>query len=267
MFGGRIFICADMHGDARAIKDAINSIDNPTSEDIIIIAGDAGFEYGDYVMGSAKRAASKFPGKWIVMRGNHDNCYMKNHSHTKVKIDGKIFEEEVLIADDGWAFVDSNKDFIYQKRYPNIWYIDDHGGLYTIGDFVFLFLPGAYSVDKYYRLRNNYPYNQDEQLTQDAMDELYDIVCNWNRMDFPIDYVVGHTFPKWLESYYSDMFISTIDQSSVDKTTEMWLGLMSEEFEKNRNFKMYYGGHMHDERYLTDKYMMVYQYPIEIGME
>ena len=63
------------------------------------------------------------------------------------------------------------------------------------------------------------------------------------------------------------MFISTIDQSSVDKTTEMWLGLMSEEFEKNSNFKMYYGGHMHDERQLTDKYMMVYQCPIEIGME
>lgn len=249
MFDGRIFICADIHGDSYVIKNIIKQIDNPQSNDIIIVAGDAGFEYGDHIMGIAKRAAKKFPGKWIVMRGNHDNCYMKEHKNDK-----------------GWSFVEEGLDtFIYQNKYPNIWYINDNGGIYNIGDFTFLFLPGAYSVDKYYRLRNNYPYNQDEQLTQDKMGELYDIVCNWNRMNFPIDYVVGHTFPKWLEPYYSDLFFPTIDQSTVDKTTENWLSIMSELFEKNPDFKQYYAGHFHDERQLIDKYMMVYQYPIEIG--
>lgn len=255
MFNGRIFICADVHGSASAINNVINQIDNPTKDDVIIIAGDAGFEYGNKVMGSAKRAARRFPGKWIVMRGNHDNCYMKNH-----------MEDSESIPVQGWNFYENGQDiYIYQKKYPNILYINDDGGIYTIGNYNFLFLPGAYSVDKWYRLRMGYPYNEDEQLSEQSMNDLYDLVKDWNNNNFPIDYVVGHTFPKWLESYYSDMFLSTIDQASVDKRTEQWLGVMSGEFEKNPSFKMYYGGHMHDIRQLQDKYMMVYQNPIEIG--
>ena len=251
MFDGRIFICADIHGDSYVIKNIINQIDNPQSNDIIIVAGDAGFEYGDYNMGAAKRAAKRFPGKWIIMRGNHDNCYMKDHKNDK-----------------GWSFIQDDIDtFIYQNKYSNIWYINDNGGIYTIGDYNFLFLPGAYSVDKYYRLRNGYPYNPDEQLDPEVMDELYDIVCDWNNQNFPIDYVIGHTFPKRLEIYYSDLFISSIDQSSVDKKTENWLDIMSYIFEKNPSFKQYYAGHFHDERKLKNKYIMVYQNPIEIGIE
>lgn len=248
-YNGRIFICADIHGEATAIRNIINAIDKPTEKDIIIVAGDAGFEYGNYNMGAAKRAARKFPGKWIVMRGNHDNCYMRDHA-----------------KDESWSFLE-NDDYIYQNKYPNILYIRDSGGIYTINDLVFLFLPGAYSVDKYYRLRNHYPYNENEQLSIYEMNELIDIVKFWNLQGFPINYVVGHTFPKWLEPYYSYLFISSLNQSNIDKTTEMWLGEMSEHFEKNPDFKMYYGGHFHDERRLTDKYMMVYQNPIEIGME
>jgi len=248
---GRIFICADLHGDAYVIKNIIDQIKNPSKEDIIIVAGDAGFEYGNYTMGAAKKMAQKFPGHWIVMRGNHDNCYMNDHQNDK-----------------GWSFIeDGVNTFIYQNKYPNIWYINDNGGIYNIKDFTFLFLPGAYSVDKYYRLRNNYPYNPNEQLDTTTMNELCDIVRSWNEKGFPIDYVVGHTFPKWLEPYYSDLFISGLDQSNIDKTTEQWLGVISEYFEDNPSFKMYYGGHFHSQKYMTDKYMMVYQNPIEIGTE
>ena len=256
MFNGRIFVCGDIHGDANVVTSIVNSIENPQADDIIIIAGDAGFEYGNYIMGRAKRAAKKFPGRWIVMRGNHDNCYWKDH----------IFvENDSFKVENGWNIIGGEDQFIYQNKYPNIWYVHDNGGIYTIGDWNFLFLPGAYSIDKDYRLRMGYPYNPKEQLDTFTMNECYDMVLNWNKMGFPIDYVIGHTFPLKLEYTYRDRFISFIDQSTVDKRTEQWLDNMSNLFEKNPDFKMYYGGHFHYEKKLTDKYTMVYQSPLEIG--
>lgn len=57
-----IYVCGDIHGDRRNIKTIINQIQNPTKDDFIIIAGDAGFEYEEYVMGQAKKEAARFPG-------------------------------------------------------------------------------------------------------------------------------------------------------------------------------------------------------------
>ena len=251
-YKGRIFICADLHGDPRVIQQVIAKIENPTKDDVIIVAGDAGFEYGTYSMGSAKRAARKFPGHWIVMRGNHDNCYVKRHTYNGVLMNG-------------WSFYGNQNEYIYQNKYPNILYVSDLGGIYFIKGLNFLFLPGAYSVDKNFRLRNNYPYNPEEQLSKDDMLKMIVLVDDWNKQNFPIDYVIGHTFPKWLEPRYEDLFMSGLNQSEIDKTTEMWLGEMSELFERNYAFKQYFGGHFHDSRWLTDKYRMVYHDPIEIG--
>lgn len=57
-----IYITGDIHGNANNIHNTIFQIENPSKEDFIIVAGDAGFEYEQYVMGQAKKAARKFPG-------------------------------------------------------------------------------------------------------------------------------------------------------------------------------------------------------------
>lgn len=59
---GRIFCCGDIHGAGYNITSLITQIDEPTEDDIIIICGDAGFEYGTYIQGAAKKIAAKFPG-------------------------------------------------------------------------------------------------------------------------------------------------------------------------------------------------------------
>lgn len=58
----RIFVTGDLHGSALEIKSRISQIENPQKDDYIIVCGDAGFEYEDYIMGQAKKAAKKFPG-------------------------------------------------------------------------------------------------------------------------------------------------------------------------------------------------------------
>ena len=238
---GRIFITGDKHAKPICIRDAISQIDNPSEDDIIIIAGDAGFEYQEYVMGQAKMEARKFPGKWIVLRGNHDSRYW-NHE-----------------GDPGWEITEyQNCEYLYQKKYPNIWYLPDTGCIYTLNNYNILFIPGAYSVDKWYRLRSHYPWNPYEQLTDKEKDELNLLVYEWIDLGFDIDFVIAHTFPSKIESYYNDLFMEELDQSSVDKSTEDWLNSMADLYEKASGFKQYFGGHFHSDRTLTDKYTMVY---------
>lgn len=250
----------DLHGNANAFNMRVAQyIDNPTSEDIIICTGDVGLEYGGRTYGNLKKAMKKFPGIILVMRGNHDDCYWVNH--------GYIDEEGwYQFNNNSWEYVDEDTQmFIRQKKYPNIWYIDDNGGIYTIGNYTILFLPGAYSVDKHYRLRNGFPWNPQEQMTEEIFEELYDVVKKWLEIGFDFDFVIGHTFPQKMEPYYKDLFMDGINQAIVDKTTEKWLDKFAELFESAPAFKQYFGGHFHADRVLTDKYTMLYHKIVELS--
>ena len=237
---GRVFVTGDIHGEPSCIRTAISQIDNPSKDDFIIIAGDAGFEYQNYIMGAAKREARKFPGIWIVLNGNHDSRYWKEHEYSWEKITYQGCE------------------YLYQKRYPNIWYLPDEGCIYRIEDYNILFIPGAYSVDKWYRLRNNYPWNPNEQLTKEERNNLEILASDWLDLGFDIDFVIAHTFPNKLQPYFEDLFIPGLNQAAVDKSMEIWLDKMSFIYESCPAFKHYFGGHFHDDRALTQKYTMLY---------
>lgn len=245
-----VYITGDTHGDPQEIRNTIAQIPNPSKDDFIIIAGDAGFEYQDHIMGRAKREARKFPGTWIILRGNHDSRYWWEHTTWDE-------EEQKYYPNEGWAFTDDGM-YLYQKKYPNIWYVIDGGGIYNIGGYNILFVPGAYSVDKWYRLRNNYPWNPMEQLTLEEQEELKSVTVEWLDLGFNIDFVIGHTFPLKMQHFYQDLFMSGLDQSTIDKTTEYWLNSLADIYEACPNFKQYFGGHFHDDRVLTDKYTMLY---------
>lgn len=236
-----IYVTGDIHGSAIEIRDRISQIHNPSKNDFIIIAGDAGFEYQDYIMGKAKREARKFPGTWIVLRGNHDSRYW-NHEN-----------------DQGWEVIHHQGcDYLRQNKYPNIWYLPDEGCIYRLEDYNILFIPGAYSVDKWYRLRSNYPWNPYEQLSAEEKSNLNLLTVEWLDTGFDIDFVVGHTFPLKMQPYYDDLFMEGLNQATVDKSMESWLNDMANVYENSLNFKQYFGGHFHDDRVLNNKYTMLY---------
>lgn len=251
-----IYVCGDIHGDRRNIKTIINQIQNPTKDDFIIIAGDAGFEYEEYVMGQAKKEAAKFPGIWIVVRGNHDSSYWMRHTNY---IDFQEGFANRFIADPDWELITyQGCGYLRQIKYPNIWYTYDWGGIYNLDKYTILFCPGAYSIDKFYRLRNNYPWNPNEQLSPIERQNLYDLVKDYNNDGAPIDFVIGHTFPKKIEPFLNYLFMDGVNQGNVDKQTEEWLDTMAELYENNYAFKQYIGGHFHDTKVLTDKYTILY---------
>ena len=260
MFDGRIFVCADSHGNSVSIRYFMDQINCPTKDDVIIIAGDAGFEYQDHIMGAAKKQAKKFAGTWIVMRGNHDSCYWAEHTHEN--------EQEEIEPNQGWSILENGVDqYLYQDKYPNILYVRDSGGIYTIGKYNILFLPGAFSVDKQIRVLRGWPYNPNEQLSIEEQNDMIDIVLNFLDMGGEIHYVIGHSFPLKLEPDIKKLYIDGVNQSKVDKRTEQWLDAMSLLFEPSNNpaFKKYIGGHFHGDLSMDNgKYEMVYKDMIQL---
>lgn len=262
---GRIFIMGDIHGLASNFTSRVNwYINNPKEDDVIICVGDVGLEYGNQIQGALKKAMKKFPGTIYVMRGNHDNRYWRDHTEIT-----ETYTNYIEKPCNGWMFDnDIFPTLLYQKKYPNILYVKDGGGIYTINDHRFLFIPGAYSVDKEYRLTNGLSYEPQEQLTWIEENQLLSAIdyCNTpvetalNSLE--IDYVISHTAPLGTQIYFKDLFLDFIDQSTVDNHMEYFLDEVYNQLKNS--FKHWYFGHYHDDRNFG-KFTMVYNEVIEIG--
>lgn len=230
----KIYILADIHGSWMPIEDLNNRLEEKlTSTDTIIILGDAGVNY--YLNkrdDKLKEKLCSYGCKYFLIRGNHEErpsiLYLRspNWGHTTY-FGGNVY---------------------YERNYPSIMYALDTVNFYTINGYSTLVIPGAYSVDKYYRIQNGWNWFSHEQLTEEEK-------ASGNRLikekDFKFDLVLSHTCPIMYEP--TDLFLSTIDQSSVDKSMERYLG----EIEYKIDYKLWCWGHYHKYR----------QYPIYQGRQ
>ena len=221
----RIWAMGDIHGSHLPIenfwrrnKDDIKFSPNT---DIIILLGDVGANYYfDYRDKNFKKKISKYPFTYFCIRGNHEErasiCANKNQNNWHKE---NIFDNIVFVEND----------------YPNIKYALDEVALYNINNFKTLIIPGAYSVDKKYRLIRGWSWFENEQLTQEEMN-LGKKIIETNPI---IDIVLSHTCPISYEPI--DLFLSQIDQSTVDKTMEHYLN----EIEYQLDYKLWLWGHYH----------------------
>lgn len=217
-----VLITGDCHGkvDARLaqIKDTMPEYD--PSETAVIILGDVGFNYyknkKDWKL---KHHAAQFGYTLYCLRGNHEDR-ANNIKGTKIVYDefvhGYVFEE---------------------VEFSNIKYFADEVAEYNIMGKTVLCIPGAYSVDKWYRLQNDWQWFAQEQLSEEEMKYAEKIVCGKY-----YDFVFSHTCPIIWEP--TDLFLSMIDQSTVDKTMEVWMAKIEETF----LWKHWLFGHYHADR-------------------
>ena len=125
----------------------------------------------------------------------------------------------------------------WEEDFPNILFAKD-GEIYDLDGKKCLVIGGAYSIDKYYRLRVGAPWFETEQPT----DEIKDYVeAQLEKNDWQVDCVFTHTVPLPYEPIWA--FIPGIDQSKVDKSTENWLAWI----EENLSYDSWYAGHYHVE--------------------
>ena len=169
-------------------------------ETAVIILGDVGFNYyknkKDW---KAKHQASEFGYTLYCLRGNHEDRFSNSKTEIIIKHDPEV-----------------SGMIMYEDEFPNIKYFLDWVNSYIIMGKHVLTIPGAYSVDKWYRLQNDWMWFPDEQLTAE---EMADAEEEFKYGEF--DLVLSHTCPyDWMPT---DLFLNCVDQSTVDKSMELWL--------------------------------------------
>lgn len=222
----QVYLMADIHGDWRPVRDFLNRIDNKyDNTDTIIILGDAGLNFFfNHRDENTKTKLNKLGINLFIIRGNHEErpsiCADKNPDkwHTEIFFDNTVWVE---------------------NDYPYIKYAWDQPSVYTINGYKTMVFPGAYSVDKYRRLQMGWSWFENEQMDEWEMELGKQMIYfNGNKCDL----VLSHTCPIIYEP--TDLFLSCVDQSMVDKTMERYLG----EIEYNLDYRAWCWGHYHQHR-------------------
>ena len=223
-----IYVIGDIHGGWQPIRDFVQRAPylfrqkDAGDENILICLGDFGGNYFcNHRDEEFKKKLCNRPITYFVIRGNHEerasNCAAKRPEDWTEE---EFFGGKVLV----------------EKAFSQIKYAMDYPSLYDIEGHKTLVIPGAYSVDKMYRLMNGYNWFPQEQLNNEEMN------CGLELLDYhdwQVDIVLSHTCPIYFEP--TDLFLSFIDQSSVDKTMERYLG----QIEYTLDYKLWMWGHYH----------------------
>lgn len=221
----KIYLIGDLHGNSYSIKHFIKNNSKLISKNTtIIVLGDFGANvFLDERDNDFKKELKQSNITYFVVRGNHEerpsNIYRQYPKNWHIE---RYFAGDVYV----------------ENKYPYIKYVADMPFQYNINGHLCLTLPGAYSVDKYIRLKNGWPWYKDEQMNNDEMfigEMITNAIKEW-------DIVLSHTCPITYEP--TDLFLSNIDQSMVDKTMERYL----DKIEQKINYKLWAWGHYHNTR-------------------
>lgn len=247
----RIFVTGDCHRNFDKIYEFCNEVET-TTNDIIIIAGDAGINWyldpffkSDYYL---KKTLSKLPITLVIVHGNHEerawNCHGYKHDLYKVGCDNIL----------AWA----------EPEFPNLLFVDDFS-MQCIKNRRFLFIGGAYSVDKWQRLMYGGRWFESEQMSPEDMKmaikqlkadrKAFEYSINHRKHQF--DYVVSHTCPLKYEP--TEVFLTGVDQSKVDRRTEKFL----DNVEDIISYGRWYVGHWHHQK-VIDRIRFIYNDIIEL---
>lgn len=213
------YITGDCHGQFGRFKTFIENVPNDETVGVIIL-GDVGFNYSlnqnDYFR--KQGFVKKYKFNVYCLKGNHEarpDTLESTHMLYDDNVNGYVLIEDI---------------------FPTIRYFPISGE-YDIDGHKTLVIGGAYSVDKHYRLAMNYTWFPDEQTTQKEMEVISAIT-----KDQSYDIIMTHTCPF---SYMpTDLFLNSIDQSTVDKTMEVWLDSIKD----NCNWGQWFFGHYHADR-------------------
>ena len=231
---GRIFLTGDKHGNFKGLKEWCES-NNTTKDDILVILGDAGINYYKNKRDTAlKNYLESCSITLVCIHGNHEER-PKNISSYKQIISDKL-----------------NAPCYIEPEYPSILFPKD--GIIYLNKYRCLVLGGAYSVDKERRLLRGWNWFPEEQMNEETKQYIRELTDEVHSFD----YILSHTAPLIYEPRY--LFLSVIDQNTVDKSMENFL----QEIHDKITFKHWYLGHYHSDDNLSDKIRLVYNDIIEI---
>ena len=222
------WVTGDTHGDFSRFEKLNNCVPENETWGVIIL-GDAGLNF--WLTKRDKKLKYRICDNYPKL---HFYCVRGNHEARPEDVEGmeKIWDDEV------------NDEVYWEPEYHNIKYFID-GFEYNINGYKTLVCGGAYSVDKYWRLEKQAAgfyggWFANEQLSEEERNMIMSLVKGHS-----YDLIVAHTCPyEWMPR---DLFLSCIDQDSVDNSMELWLG----ELLQQCSWKVFLCGHFHDDRTLA----------------
>ena len=230
-----IYITGDTHGNFVRVRNLCRVFETK-KEDILIILGDAGINYyGAGRDNKVKKMLENLPLTIFSIHGNHEMRPETIPTYNEVEWNGGLVYRE--------------------EKYPHLLFAKD-GEIYDLNGIKTIAIGGAYSVDKEYRLRNGWGWWADEQPSDEIKARVEKALAeNGNK----VDVVLSHTTPLKYEP--REMFLSCIDQSKVDKSTEIWL----DKIEDTIDYKKWYCGHYHTNKSI-DKIRIMFEDISEFGI-
>lgn len=211
-----VYFTGDIHGSPYNIIRFAKRI-KLTRSDVIIILGDVGANYyGNERDSETKTHLNALKPTIFCIHGNHEKRPAGIPSYKLKEWNG------------GQVW--------YEEQYPGLLFAKD-GDIYSIDEIRYLVIGGAYSVDKYYRLARGYGWWEDEQPSEEIK-----AYVDRQADGSGYDVILSHTCPMKYEPV--EMFISQVDQSTVDASTEEWL----DRIDDRAQYKAWFCGHWHTDK-------------------
>lgn len=245
----RVFVTGDTHyKDEYQKVERLCEIAETDKDDFLIILGDHGCNYyGEKKDRRMKKYLESLPISFILVKGNHDQRPSRKSCDECFVVDPCV-----------------TGSFLVDKEFPSILYPKMFGAYTILGKPSFI-IGGAYSVDKWYRLQmyeqghHSYRWFPDEQLSPAEVaacrNEIHDKMPHDG-----YEYIFTHTCPIKYEPY--DKFLTSIDQTQVDKTMENFFG----DLDSTIRYKKWFCGHYHvDRESLDGKVHLMYNDVILLG--
>lgn len=214
------YITGDTHRD-------FTRVHNLPKDSTLIILGDAGINY-------FLNEEDKELKEYLNSLGITFLCVQGNHEERPENI--PTYKEKIMYG--GKVFIEDD--------YPNLIFLKN-GEIYTINNKKVLVIGGAYSIDKNIRLTYGWHWFKDEQLSKSEMNMILEKYQGTH-----VDVILSHTSPKKYEPV--EVFLSGIDQKTVDKTMEEFLDIVEETI----NYDKWYCGHYHTEK-IVDKIEFMFE--------
>lgn len=208
-------LTGDTHGNFERVEEYCAQY-GTTPDDVMAILGDAGVNYFlDERDVEKKERLARLPITLFCVHGNHEERPENIPGYKEMTWRGGMV--------------------LYEPDYPNILFAQD-GEVYDFGGKKAIVIGGAYSVDKYYRIAGGLPWFSSEQPDEAVKAR---VEAKLERLGWRVDYVFSHTVP--LAYMPRHAFLPTIDQSTVDNSTEEWL----DKIERRLDCDTWYAGHFH----------------------
>lgn len=239
----RFFITGDKHRNFDRIKQFCR-IMNTRRKDVLIILGDAGFNYyEDSRDDKLKNKVSNMNITLFCLHGNKEKRPQNVGTYgIRSFYGGKVY---------------------YEPKYPNIFFAID-GEVYTFEGRKYMTVGGAHSVDKIRCLEENRPFWEDEMPDDAIKAKVEERLAAENNTIYGM---MTHTCPiKYLPT---EMFMSTrqnaeikkkpriakskkLFKPDIDRSTEEWLGKV----EQQLDYKVWFCGHYHIDKQIDKVCMM-----------